>query len=194
MIPRRNASGVIPPLSPGEAGASRRRSPYPASVEDVVHAFGTSWERVAILRGLLEYRAELRELGLGGFQWLDGSFFERVEATRGRPPKDIDVVSFCELGDGPAQKALIKQAPGVVDRNRVSREFQVDAYFVNLSRSFDRVAARNVAYWYSMWSHRRGDGMWKGFVEVSLAGDDGDAMSALDALTEGFTSISGHLP
>jgi len=40
------------------------------------------------------YRAALRDLGLNGVQWINGSFCEDVERTRGRPPGDIDLVSL----------------------------------------------------------------------------------------------------
>ena len=32
------------------------------------------------------------------------------------------------------------------------------AYFIN-----------DITYWYSMWSHRKSDNMWKGFVQVPFS-------------------------
>jgi hypothetical protein len=61
----------------------------------LVQRFAASRERLDILRGLLEYRAALGAIGIvQGFQWLDGSFVEDVEVTKGRPPSDIDVVTL----------------------------------------------------------------------------------------------------
>lgn len=57
--------------------------------------FATSLERVAILRGLLSYRRELRLIGVvDGWQWMDGSFVENVEALRNRAPADMILSRF----------------------------------------------------------------------------------------------------
>lgn len=45
--------------------------------------------------------------------------------------------------------------------------------------AFDAEQAPGVAYWYSLWSHRREDQRWKGFVELSLSDDDADAVDWL---------------
>lgn len=31
-----------------------------------------------------------------GFQWLDSSFLENIEAAESRPPRDLDVLTFYE--------------------------------------------------------------------------------------------------
>jgi hypothetical protein len=68
-------------------------------MSEVVLRYGVTAERAAILTGLLDYRAALRNVGImDGFQWLDGSFVEDVEAIRSRPPSDIDVVTFAHPG------------------------------------------------------------------------------------------------
>ena len=36
-----------------------------------------------------------------------------------------------------------------------------------LGKPTDAFQIRQISYWYSMWSHRR-DGVWKGFIQVSL--------------------------
>ena len=80
MIPAWNISGVLPPIRPGEQGHSHDRSPYVASLQQLVDRFATSYERSAILQGLLDYRRELYSSDIvRGFQWLDGSFLEQVE-------------------------------------------------------------------------------------------------------------------
>jgi hypothetical protein len=54
-----------------------------------------------------------------GFQWLDGSFAEQIELLEGRPPKDIDVVSFPLCQPKPAHAAqaaelfILKNAVGL---------------------------------------------------------------------------------
>ena len=109
-IPEWNISGVIPPIRPGEQGASPDRSPYKVTLVDVIKRFATSKPRIDILDGFLKYRAALHELSLiSGFQWLDGSFTEEVEVQESRPPRDIDIVTFYTLPNGFDQKELIDQ-------------------------------------------------------------------------------------
>jgi hypothetical protein len=80
MIPEWNISAVLPPIRPGAAGHSPDRSPYKASLSEVVERFAKTPARLEILRGLLNYRAELRKRGIStGFQWLNGSFMEHKE-------------------------------------------------------------------------------------------------------------------
>lgn len=66
-------------------------SPYEATSVELVSRFATSPARIGILTGLLAYRDALRAFGLHeGFQWIDGSFVERLD----REPGDIDIVTF----------------------------------------------------------------------------------------------------
>lgn len=173
LIPPWDGFGVIPPIRPGAAGHELDRSPYQASMYDVARRFGESPARRKILRGLIEFRAKLRDIGIReGFQWLNGSFFECVEVTRGRDPKDIDVVTFTVLGDEAAQVRLVQVAPELFDHGTVWSIYHVDHYFVGLGDPLDNASVRITGYWYSMWSHRRDDYLWKGFVEVKLDADE----------------------
>lgn len=183
-VPPRDELGLLPPIRPGTQGTDRDRSPYPARLADVVRRFGGTQDRRFILRGLLRFRAELRAVGIAsGFQWLDGSFFEAVEETRGRPPNDIDVVTFSELGDEATQQARYEESPHLFDHAAAKMNFAVDNFFVELGVPMARDDVRTVGYWYSMWAHRRDDQRWKGFVEVDLGDvDDADALALLDAL------------
>jgi len=182
-IPQGDQLGLLPPIRPGTQGTDRDRSPYPARLADVVRRFGDTLERRIILRGLLRFRAELRDAGIAdGFQWLDGSFFEAVEETRGRPPKDIDVVTFGVLGDEATQQARFDEYPHLFDHDAAKMNFGVDNFFVELGNAMTRDDVRTVGYWYSMWAHRREDQRWKGFVEVDLDVGDGEALALLDAL------------
>ena len=88
MIPAWTMAGILPPVRPGHAGHSPDRSPYAVPLWEVVEQFAATPSRTAILHGLLDYRAALHRSGLvSGFQWLDGSFMENVEARESRPPK-----------------------------------------------------------------------------------------------------------
>lgn len=169
MIPAWNMSGVIPPIRPGQPGHSSDRSPYLAQLTSVVDKFSFSQERQEILRGFLAYRAALHSLGvISGFQWIDGSFLEDIEAQESRPPKDIDVVTYFYLPAGETQLSLIAKAGNLFDKKHVKETHHVDAYQNVLGGPLSSSLVRRVSYWYSMWSHRR-DGTWKGFIEVDLA-------------------------
>lgn len=166
-IPAWNALGLLPPIDT-EAPASSKRSPYPVPLLDVVRRFSTSQERQAILRGFLEYRRALHDVGLAsGFQWLDGSFLEHVELLEQRSPRDIDVVTFFRAPDGVDQRELLQRNPDLFMPEQVKERFSVDGYLVNLGVAAERLVAQS-SYWYSMWSHRRNQA-WKGFLQIDLA-------------------------
>src|SRR5882762_8182317 len=93
-IPDWNASGVLPPYL-GSPTIASHVSPYPTTAKELCAKLGFSADRRIILRGWLKLRDLLRTLGHdSGFQWVNGSFMEDSENRRGRPPGDIDVVSF----------------------------------------------------------------------------------------------------
>ena len=95
VIPPYNQSGFLPPFQGNTPTDPAAMAPYNVPLLQVADRFGTSKERIEILKGLIAYRDELRTAGfLNGFQWLDGSFMENVEKNRSRPPGDIDVVTF----------------------------------------------------------------------------------------------------
>jgi hypothetical protein len=168
QIPDWTAEGVLPPLDRGNP-TSPHRAPYPVSLYDLVVRFGTSPERRAILDGYLRYRAALHAIGYqAGFQWLDGSFMEDVETLEGRPPRDMDVVSFV-LSPVAATPAPADMA--ALDHAAAKARFRVDSYFVELEAVAPREVAFWAAYWYSMWAHRRNQA-WKGFLQVELRPDE----------------------
>ena len=181
IIPDWSIHGTLPPIRPGTDATSTDRSPYPASPLDLCLRFGQTPERRQILRGLLELRVELRTAGLtDGFQWIDGSFSEDCEGTRGRPPGDVDVVTFVPFGDEASQRRLIASHRDLFFPQVAKARFRVDHYLVPTDVEFDANQARRVAYWYSLWSHRRADERWKGFVELSLSDIDTHARAWLD--------------
>jgi hypothetical protein len=180
-IPAFDMHGIVPPIRPGLGGAERDRSPYRATMQALCLRFGTSGERRAILRGLLRLRSELRANGFAdGFQWIDGSFVEDVEATRNRSPHDVDVVSFLRVGDPATLQDRARTARALFASAECKRLYQVDHYVIQLDLPLDAATAQLIAYWYSMWSHRREDSRWKGFVQVELSDDDPAALRWLD--------------
>jgi hypothetical protein len=186
-IPDWNTSGIIPPIRPGAPGNSPQRSPYKATLFDVIHRFGTSSARLSILEGYLDHRAALNGVGLStGVQWLNGSFVEDKEAREGASPADIDVVTFALLPLGKTQADVNALNPQLFDHAHVKANYKVDGYFQFLGKPSDEHFVRQASYWNSMWSHTRHQ-EWKGFLEVDLNGaQDAAARSYLAALKVGF--------
>lgn len=180
-IPAWNSAGVLPPIRPNVPGSSPDRSPYVVDLAVLFDRFAMSSERMAILDGLLRFRADLHAAGItSGFQWLDGSFLEQVEALEGRAPRDMDVVTFLDLPQGLDQRSLVQLHGTLFDQKHVKATYAMDAYFAVLGQPTDHWQVKNIAYWYSLWSHRR-DGLWKGFVQVDLdPSQDGDARAILN--------------
>ena len=148
------------------------RSPYSVSLTNCILRFGTTQARRAILGGFMEFRSALHSVNLTkGFQWIDGSFLENVEEIEKRDPHDIDLVTFYCLPDGITEADLVAKAPHLFDPERTKEDFHVDAYFVRLNTEDPELLVDQVAYWYSIWSHRRG-GLWKGFLQIDLSSND----------------------
>ncbi len=102
---------------------------------EIVRRFGTSAERLAILRGLLDYRAAMAGVGVvHGFQWLDGSFVEDCETIRQRPPGDIDIVTFASRPAIPDWARFCSQHPEIFDPIQTKTLFKCDAYYVDLHK------------------------------------------------------------
>ena len=178
-VPDWDEEGIIPPVDPNDP-ASFNRSPYRTSLVDVIERFGSSPVRRELLSGLLDFRAEVHRAGLTeGFLWIDGSFVEDVERTRGRTPGDIDVVTFFYIPEGYTRESLARDFPNIFAAAAAKAAFSVDSYFVGLNQTDAERIVNRAAYWYSLWGHTRGR-LWKGFVEVDLdPGEDDEVRAAL---------------
>ena len=168
---------MLPPVRPGAGGTAADRSPYRVSLHQLVTTFAISPERTTVLRGFLDYRAALHAAGIiVGFQWVDGSFVENIEALEGREPNDMDVVTFCAVPE--EEYAYLFNNPAV------KANFHIDAYLCRVDLPLISERVELIAYWYSMFAHRR-NGLWKGFVAVDLSPfEDLDARSALNEIIE----------
>lgn len=180
-IPPFTIDGVLPPyVGPdGPGGAAEDMSPYSATALEVVATLGVSAQRKAILLGWLRHRAALRAVGFErGFQWLDGSFVESKE------PRDLDVVSFLYRPPGivdPSQLLMVMRTNGnLFVRNLVKAEVRLDAFPVDLDGSPEALVS-SARYFLGLFSHRRGDDVWKGVLQVRLE-DAADDTAALEAL------------
>lgn len=164
-IPSWDSRGLLPPIDPNSpVGADR--SPYEVSLSDLVMRFASSPPRREILLGFLDFRAALHNSGIiSGFQWVDGSFMENIEAIENRPPGDIDVVSFLNI---PQNFAITPQYAAAFDHDATKLAFHVDSYIEELNLQPADMLVSASAYWYSVWSHRR-NMFWKGFLQVDMA-------------------------
>ena len=181
MIPDWNSLGVLPPIGPGKSGSDIDRSPYNVRFCQIVDRFAVSSERVAIIQGLLNYRKALYDVGIiCGIQWLDGSFMEQIEIFESRPPNDIDVVTFFNRPDNVNQEIL----RDLFDPAKTKGKYRVDAYPCILEQQVSGRYVKQIAYWYSMWAHKR-NGQWKGFVQVDLSpNDDSEAVRILNSVKQ----------
>ncbi|TDA45929.1 DUF6932 family protein [Burkholderia pyrrocinia] len=196
MIPRFNASMVLPPFLGESPTTAATMSPFHASMLEFTQQFATSPERAAILNGLLAYREALRNIGIANaFQWMDGSFVEDVETSRGRAPADIDVVTFGhapQFADPAAAHGWMTANDGVLNPRQTKQNYSCDAYFVDMEKLQQRphVLVERTRYWFGLFSHQRETALWKGMVQVPLSSDDDQAAELLQNLV--FEALGGE--
>ena len=182
MLPAFNHSHVLPPFL-GDTMSLGRASPYVTDAAELATQLGMTAERKRLLHGFFALRECLDALGFSdGFFWLDGSFVELVEESRGTAPADIDVVCFVHapIGIAPPQvQALMDQHPELFHRETCKIRFGCDFFIVNLDKPAKKLV-QEVRYWYGLFSHRQSDQLWKGMLEVPLAGDYTAAAALLD--------------
>jgi len=188
MIPTHNLSGVLPPFTGDSPVYKASVSPYPCSVGEFAGRFSSSSERAALLSGFLEYRAALLACGFtDGFQWVDGSFLENIEALKGRPPGDIDVVTLLHrpvsIKTSADWKAFVEANADLLFPQFIKSRFRCDAYIVDLDVRSD-ILVKDVYYWYGLFSHQRSTFLWKGMLEIPLRSDDGRALEILKELRD----------
>ena len=186
MIPQFNQSGYLPPFLPGSGPVDTAAvAPYKTTLIALVNRFSTSDDRKKILLGYLNYRVNLKQLGvINGFQWIDGSFIEDIEKNRGRAPSDIDFVTFAHRPD--EHKELEKWTTLVNSRGDLffpkysKSEYLCDAYFVDFTLPPIAIVNRT-SYWFGLFSHQRDSLLWKGMLEINLSEDEGEAFRLLAA-------------
>jgi hypothetical protein len=186
-VPGFDARGFLPPYM-GDDGTTGDRSPYVATMTEVVTAFATTNARRKLLKGLLEYRALLISLGYDtGVQFVDGSFVEDVELREARDPGDVDVFSLLQRPDQYQEDPHLWLSTGlsewqsqIIDHVENKKRFGIDTYAVALDQCDLNDVISVVGYWYSLFSHKRVTQDWKGFLRIALdASDDAAARELL---------------
>ena len=191
-LPAFDRTGLIPAFI-GTDARTADRSPYRVTMVELVDRLGTSSWRRTLLRNLLTYRDMMAGDGYAnGIQFIDGSFVENVEVTRGRDPGDIDVFSIVTI---PA-KYLANPAEWPVtgfpfwddeltNWQKNKDRFHLDTYGIVINTSTVDEFIDGITYWYSLFSHRRDTFDWKGFASVTLdQGGDAAALAELDRLDD----------
>jgi hypothetical protein len=185
MIPQFDLSEVLPPFTGGDPTKPANMSPYSAQMTEVVERFCTSADRKAILSGLLRYRTDLMSAGIiSGFQWLDGSFVENIEASENRAPGDVDVVTFFDrpVGDSREWRDWWADNAHLFNPRATKTTYKCDVYGVDLNTAPENIV-NQTRYWFGLFSHRRHRGPWKGMIQVALdATDDAKAEALLKDL------------
>lgn len=173
--PMLTSPATLPPFVGTDPTIAGTRSPYVASIEEVVQRFNTTPARKDILTGLIAYRREVRRLKFNAeFQWIAGSFVENP----GREPRDVDIVTFYDLR--PAEIAAIQaDAPRwndlltLANNPQSKASYLCDAYVVNMNGS-GRTLVDQCHYWYGLFSHQRGSFAWKGLIVLDARSPDDD--------------------
>ena len=170
-IPRLNGKGVLPPIN-GE--------PYPTTSLELCQRYGTTPERRAVLRGLLDLRAAMRDLQFdGGWQWVAGEFLED-DRLHTKPPTLIKVVSFCKTPDSFKDHEYADQAATIRKRKKTFEKFHVDHLPVLLSWP-QEVVAKHTSHHQALLSRQASTGLAVGFLRMDLntASDDTAALEYL---------------
>ncbi|MBU2539120.1 MAG: hypothetical protein KKH22_11850 [Proteobacteria bacterium] len=173
MIPNFNHSGVLPPFLPGHNPTSGHAvAPYKVSLMDFVEKFCTSPARHRILTGFIEYRLALKQIGIDiGFQWIDGSFVENIEATKGKNPSDLDIITFAhrpeKFSDNAAWHAFVTENRDLFSPEALKKSFLCDGYHVDLNLPSVTIVNRT-SYWFGLFSHQRETFLWKGLLEINM--------------------------
>jgi hypothetical protein len=192
MIPDFGLGSVLPPFTEDDVvGQFLPRSPYKATMTELVTRFATSPERAAILRGFKDFRDAIRGIGFQqGFQWIDGSFVEACELVKGSSPGDVDIVSAVHRpaahADATSWEAFVEvYGDTLLDQAHCKQTYSCDAYFVDLDVS-PRLVSEQTAYWLGLFSHQRDTFRWKGLVQVDLQCDDEAAIQTLSEIEAGW--------
>ena len=117
-----------------------------------------------------------------GYQWLDGSFLENIEARENRPPEDLDLLTIYWGYDVTFQERFGLEFPEFYDHNLSKKNFQLDHYPVDVGYSLN-LTVELVRYWIQLFSHNR-EAVWKGMIRVDLdtPEEDGEGSRYLKGL------------
>jgi hypothetical protein len=160
MLPPFNKNGLLPAYldSPTKAETC---SPYFVTMPHLCKALGGTDARKALLINLIKFRLEQNRCGFVGYQWIGGSFTES-----NKEPSDIDVITFRRLAR-PLPFHLEGLSENISNHEFVMSEYRIDNHYVRFEWSGEEIAEKS-KHWYSLFSHQRQTGLWKGFIKVPM--------------------------
>lgn len=170
-IPPYEGTGLLPPYISDPTHA-QNHSPYRCSVLDIAQQLCASDPRQHLFQGFLSYRKMLRGLGIvNGFQWVDGSFTEQIEAIEGRDPNDIDIVTFFHrpalVADDAAWQGFVRANAAVFDVSAMKVQYHCHVHYLDLQQPASW-AVEVTRFFNALFSHRRVTRAWKGMLRVEL--------------------------
>lgn len=165
-IPNFDHNNVIPPFI-GTPTNPNDVSPYLCSIVEFCNHFATSPQRIDILKKFLEFRGLLNQFGITqGFQWLDGSFSENIEASENRAPNDLDLVTFFGGLDQHQFQNIQQNFESFFNPSLSKQIFKLDHYPVDFCYD-PYVTVESTRYWLQLFSHNRHK-IWKGILRIEL--------------------------
>ena len=180
MIPPFDRNNVLPPYYNGPSFDINAQSPYTCDILEICQRFGINDARRTILKGFIQFRLECVALGITGFQWIDGSFVENIEAIESRNPRDIDVITFFCVKDATEESRILAAFPEFADAKLSKVKFSVDHYPVLFNTDPYRTMM-STKYWTMLFSHNR-RGVWKGMLQLPIYDTDDKDKEALNYL------------
>jgi hypothetical protein len=175
-LPTFDARGVLPAFIGPNATKHATRSPFKATIHDLVTRFAYTKERATLLLGLNAYRERLFDRGfIDGMQWIDGSFVEDVERLHSRPPRDIDLITLFRRPKRYAANLKSWKEDfekkiffDLFEPNANKFSFNCDTYALDLDGKSESIIEQS-AYWLGLFSQQRTTQHTKGIVSIPLA-------------------------
>ncbi|EXU79449.1 DUF6932 family protein [Comamonas aquatica] len=125
-----------------------------------VEAFPGSTKRADLFRRFLAWRAQLKQLGLSGYVWLDGSFLTEKEM-----PNDIDLIMWSPMIEVPFSDDQQTQAELLFDNPTCKAVYGLDVY---LAMPAEEQIIHDEAYWKGMFGFCHDRVTAKGIAEVLI--------------------------
>lgn len=171
MIPPFNASSVLPPFIGDAPGLHATMSPYRTDLLTFVRRFATTGQRAILLA-----------------EWIDGSFVEHVEVIRGRPPADIDLVTFSpapEMGKYATDTEFeewVAKFSELFDPEQARTTYGCHAFFIDTMKR-PELLIDDTRYWFGVFSHQTATALWKGMIQIPMDSNDAEARVYLAQLS-----------
>lgn len=179
MIPAYNSNHVLPPYL-GDANSPHSYSPYPCDIMEFCQHFATNTERIAILKGFVQFRLDCLANGIVGRQWIDGDFVEDIEASEERKPEKMVVTTLMEIHTQDEANLIKENFPEFIDPRLSVPKFKVDHYVFVTNQSPDEIITWS-KFWNLLYGHNR-RGVWKGMLEIPLTDNNDNDQIALGYL------------